>query len=498
MNKFTVSAALIAAALAFNTANAQIAAKKGVTLDEVNKHISEIAQKDNEESKKELAFEAKALAASKNEQFVTMAVRVYEYIGDDDTAEKLEASILKKFPKGLQARQDEFSKLFNKENEANATNVEKQYLAWLKKYPSKSFDDKSQSIYDQGKSNMAVAYFNEGNLAKGNQYVEEVKSSTNFPFYATSIANALIKKEEYATALPIVALAYDQAEKAFTSTDAATKRGATARSYMSLAPIYAQVLAKSNQVAKSTEVLENLFANYSYSKTSPDNIILLADNYAKSGRELDAFNLLNDFLVKQSVSDNVLVAITPLYNKLNNNKGNFDNYLSNVKTQANEALVAKYKSEMIKKDAPNFSLVNMKGETVSLADLKGKVVVLDFWATWCGPCKISFPGMQAAVNKYKDDKEVEFLFINTWQREKNYQELVEKFITDNKYSFNVLYDEMNDREKATTTSYGVQGIPHKVIIDKNGSIRFESSGGSADVDKIVNELTTKIELARKG
>jgi mannitol/fructose-specific phosphotransferase system IIA component len=75
--------------------------------------------------------------------------------------------------------------------------------------------------------------------------------------------------------------------------------------------------------------------------------------------------------------------------------------------------------------------------------------------------------MQAAVNKYKDDKEVEFLFIDTWQREDNYKEVVGQFIAENNYTFHVLFDEMKDREKSTTTAYGVDGIPHKVVIDEN-------------------------------
>jgi thiol-disulfide isomerase/thioredoxin len=145
--------------------------------------------------------------------------------------------------------------------------------------------------------------------------------------------------------------------------------------------------------------------------------------------------------------------------------------------------------------APNFTLKNLDGENVSLAALKGKVVVLDFWATWCGPCKASFPGMQTALNKYKDDKDVVFLFIDTRENKKpaKMKEDAAQFIKDNKYAFNVVLDDKDQ----TIGDYKVEGIPTKFIIDKSGLVRYTSIGFGGDTDELVEELSLMIENAKK-
>lgn len=163
-----------------------------------------------------------------------------------------------------------------------------------------------------------------------------------------------------------------------------------------------------------------------------------------------------------------------------------------------EELMTKYESAMIKEEAPAFRLLDTEGKEVALEDFRGQVVVLDFWATWCSPCKASFPGMQAAVDKYKDDKDVKFLFIDTWEKKDvDYKTVSQEFIKEKGYTFHVVYDH-EDRSKAAVTAYRVEGIPTKVVIDKEGFIRFQQSGGGFDVQRIVNELSAKIELAKRG
>lgn len=491
--KRIIAVALLGMALYSPSALAQMAKQKGVTLEALTKHVRVLSQKDDDVSKVELKQEAEAMAKSKDERFVSLAVRAYEAAGDTEKAEEVNESILKRFPKGMAARSHAADAIFRNEG-ANAEELEREYQKWIKQYPPKAFDEDNPTVYGFAAYYVGLRYAKEDNLEKMNEYLAMIEMPSIRIHMISDVAQELLKNKQHRPALPLLEKGYAQTQAAVKAEEADMDTKRVAQYDGRIAQQYGVALLADGQTDGAVEVLQKVHA----SRPSPETSLALAEGLAKQGQELDAFLLLQEYTVKNGKRADFSDLMSSLYAKLNGNKGDFENYLTSIEKQAKEALVAKYEAEMIKKEAPAFSLLNRKGETVSLADMKGKVVVLDFWATWCGPCKISFPGMQAAVNKYKDDPEVEFLFIDTWQSEKNYKELVDNFIKENHYTFHVLFDEMKDRAKATVTAYGVKGIPTKVVIDKEGFIRFQSSGGSDDVEKIVNEMETKIDLVKKG
>jgi hypothetical protein len=109
----------------------------------------------------------------------------------------------------------------------------------------------------------------------------------------------------------------------------------------------------------------------------------------------------------------------------------------------------------------------------------------------------AFPAMQTTVNKYKDDKLVSFLFIDTWENSKNYPTLVSNFVDKSGYSFHVLLDDKDHSGKQTlaANAFKVTGIPTQFIIDGKGNIRFRNIGYPGSTSDLVDHISMMIDLA---
>ncbi|MBJ8028962.1 redoxin domain-containing protein [Bacillus cereus group sp. N21] len=128
------------------------------------------------------------------------------------------------------------------------------------------------------------------------------------------------------------------------------------------------------------------------------------------------------------------------------------------------------------KIAPDFELSKLDGTKVKLSDFKGKKVILNFWATWCGPCQQEMPDMEAFYKKYKDD--VEILAVNyTVSEGANGEEKVKKFAEEKGITFPILLD----KDITVTTTYKVITIPTSYFVDTKGVIQ----------DKFIGPMTQK-------
>jgi thiol-disulfide isomerase/thioredoxin len=118
--------------------------------------------------------------------------------------------------------------------------------------------------------------------------------------------------------------------------------------------------------------------------------------------------------------------------------------------------------------APNFTLQSNAGEQVALASLKGKVVMVNFWATWCVPCREEMPHLEALYKRY-NSLGFELLAVNV---EKNEAEGIRKWLAETPVSFPVLLDPNNQ----VTKLYKVQTMPSTVMIARDGTMRFIHHG----------------------
>jgi peroxiredoxin len=118
--------------------------------------------------------------------------------------------------------------------------------------------------------------------------------------------------------------------------------------------------------------------------------------------------------------------------------------------------------------APDFSLPSLGGQTVRLSDLRGKAVLLNFWATWCAPCRLEMPTMDKAYQEYKS-RGLEILAVSL---DAGSNSVVKNFMQELKLDFPVL----SDPDMEVLRLYRMVGIPASFLIDKQGIVRHREVG----------------------
>jgi thiol-disulfide isomerase/thioredoxin len=139
-------------------------------------------------------------------------------------------------------------------------------------------------------------------------------------------------------------------------------------------------------------------------------------------------------------------------------------------------------------DAPDFTLNNLDGAPVSLDDFKGKVVLVNFWATWCEPCKEETPDLQAVYEKLKDQGLV-IVGVDLYNAERS-QNVSLQEVRQFANRYGVTYPIVLDESGGVGQAYAIHPIPTSYFIDQQGKVRYLKIGqlSMSDVERVFRSL----------
>ncbi len=416
---------------------------------------------------------------------LTNAARLYESMGDFKNAAVQRERMKTVDPAGSVAQKD---RNMGVRNEPNWTKKKALYDAYLRDFPTSTYTPGLTVLMTDG-------YFKASDIAGLMTFVETQPSTHTDPLMLNTIAFQLADEKR---SLP-------EAERLVRR--AMTLQQATKRPYNFRGDWDAEQKNRQNQMqntlARTLEQQDKFADAFTAYQTfmNADDVDnsdpKVNERYflcaLRANRATDARPMVEAAIEADRATPRLKAALRTWYAKQpGQTPATATAYLANLEADIKAEQRDELRQKLIDRPAPAFALTDLLGRTISSSAFRGKVIVLDFWATWCGPCVASFPAMQQAQERFQSDPNVKFLFVNT--REGGPLQRVHTFMAKNPYPFVVPLDS----QQKVANAYGVQGIPTKIVIGPNGRIRYRAVGYSGNPDATVDELSLVVEMLKEG
>lgn len=416
-------------------------------------------------------------------------------------ADSVENVIVKQFPKGAFLRQKAYQKIMPT---ADSTERNKLIAQFLTDFPYSSEVPSSQKyFYDNIVKMQFTNYFENKDYKTILTMIPNMNFANLNDAYHQNISKALyLKTVDAATietmATPMIKLMQAKVnDLSYMSGLYWSPNQATENAKNQLNNELVIQIRMYDMLKKYKEVLETfelLPFEKRYEKASVNDIHIKA---------LESFNkpiieVLKNAARANTLSEGATAKLKELYLKEGKKEADFPAYLEQLKKENK----TEEKIALIDITAPAIKVQSADGKTKDLALNSGKIIVIDFWATWCGPCKKAFPAMQQFVNDFKDDKQVEVYFISTQETKEGYKKEALAYLKEKGLKITPYFDLVKKGGGTNNASFGQyakifnsSGIPRKVVI-KDGKIRFTSEGYSGNPGQLVDELTNVINALK--
>jgi len=460
--------------------------------DSLTRRLNSLAASSDVAKQAELETQLYKLLKSEKEQDWLTAKRFFGQIKKKEVSDSIGGAMKSRFPRGQFAMNEKIQSIYD---EKDPFKKEELYNELIQNFPPQNFRNSTIS-YDYVRNAVSTAFAEADHVDKAIYYANSIETPAWKGEGWAGTAHVLLRKGYLRQAADLYRKARAQALAFKTTRKSEPGAGFAAIGYPGYTTKLAEIHLKNGEYDLALRYLDDVVNNAESLRGD------VYDTYSqlliKKGRDKEALDVLTKAIEAGQATAQMKQSLKEVYTRVKGSDAGYEEYLA----ASNSILKEKLRNEMAKKlmdmPAPDFTLQDLDGKTVSLADYKGKIVILDFWATWCGPCIRSFPAMKASQESLGNNPDVKFLFIHTMEREDDAAEKAKEFIQKNNYPFHVAMDLKNkEGVNKAARDYNVTGIPTKVVIDGNGKIRYRFFGFSGGDDAAVEEIKTIVDLISK-
>jgi len=428
---------------------------------------------------------------SLDEKALSNLAAFYKTLEDQVKTDSIQEIILKKFPLGTFVQRYYLNQFYQA---SDLSEKEKIYQIYHEKFPDESNYKNHVLGY------LANLCAERGDYPSFDKYSDLIKNDLVKANFLSSMASTLLKNEkelDIAAKLSRMALQLldktDHSKKPVYYTVKQFQRHLNFQKRM-YTDAYAQILFKLGDFKQALDLQKEIIEKGDQSQFNERYLEYLIANQDYETAITEA----SGFIAANSVGSSGKDFYKMAYNKVNGSTLGLADSLAELERKGEEKAKDELHKELIDEDAHDFLLTDLDGKELRLSSLKGKTVILDIWATWCKPCLDAFPGMQMAVDRYKDDKDVIFLFLNTFEKGENLNTKIKELLEKNEYTFYVIMDRDSEEgiKYITAKDYAVTAIPTKIIIGPDGRLKYKKVGSTGSPEAVAKELEILIDLIK--